>query len=290
MTSRSLVGSLSSAVLAVLVTTSVARADAACILEAKVELRDCKTTCNEDAQVAKDACSNRDHACMEVCRAKREECRLATGIDDAFAACQATLDQAKQNCRNTHPAGSSELDACIDQAQVVAFQCRDSAREKARPALRACRAAFRECATSCPPAGPSAPPIDVTACRIQAKQDYRACKASCTEDFQVAKDACRNRDHACVEGCRSARETCDDPIRTRLDAAVAQCNAARDVAIQNCGDAFSPGSPELDQCIDNAQVDAFRCRDAAREQARPGFAGCRTNFINCVRGCPPASS
>jgi hypothetical protein len=289
MTTRSLLGSASTAVLAVLVAVSAGHAKSSCILEAKVELRDCKATCREDLQVAKDNCTNRDHDCMEVCRARREECRLASGIEDAFAQCRATLEQAKQNCRNTHPAGSTELDECIDQAQVVAFQCRDDAREAARPALRACRRDFRACATACPAADPSAPPIDVAACRVQAKEDYRTCRADCAEDFQVAKDACRNLDHACVEGCRSDREACVDPIRAQLDADIGQCNAARDVAIQNCRAAFDPDTPELDQCIDNAQVDAFRCRDAARERARPGFEGCREDFIGCVRGCPPAS-
>ena len=37
----------------------------------------------------------------------------------------------------------------------------------------------------------------------------------------------------------------------------------------------------------DAQADAFECRDAAREREQPGFAGCRTSFRSCVRGCSP---
>src|SRR5437667_9575488 len=85
-----------------------------CIQDARGEFKDCKAGCVEDYQVAKDACLDRDHQCVELCRAKREDCREATGIDQAFAACEATLESAKQNCRDQHPAGSDDRDRCID--------------------------------------------------------------------------------------------------------------------------------------------------------------------------------
>jgi hypothetical protein len=289
MTPRWFIASVSTAALAMLLSAPAARAKDFCVLDAKVELKDCKTGCTEDFQVAKDDCFNRDHACMEVCRARREECRLATGIDADFAACRATLQGAKQRCRDTNPAGSPELDQCIDQAQVVAFQCRDDARERARRALKACRRAFRACAMACPPADPNAPPVDIAACRSEARQDFTTCRANCIEDFQVAKDACHNRDHACVEQCRAQRDACRDPVLARLESDIAQCNADRDHAIQLCRDAYGAGTPELNHCIDNAQVDAFRCRDAARERARPQLMSCRAAFGSCVRACPPAS-
>ena len=286
---RSFIASLSAAALVVLLATPAARAKDLCIPDAKSGLQDCKATCSEDYQAAKDDCFNRDHACVEVCRAEREECRLATGIEEDFAGCRADLRQAKQRCRDMHPAGSTDLDQCIDQAQVVAFKCRDAARERAKRALKTCRRTFRGCATACPPADPNAPPVDVVACRNAARQDYNTCRTNCIEDFQVAKDACHNRDHACVEQCRSNRDACRDPVLARLEADIATCNADRDHAIQLCRGAYGAGTPELEQCIDNAQVDAFRCRDTKREQARPQLEGCRATFTSCVRGCPPAS-
>jgi hypothetical protein len=289
MTTRSFITSVSTAFLAVLLAAPAARAKDFCVVDAKLELKDCKTTCTEDFQVAKDNCLNRDHACVEVCRAEREECRLATGIDADFAACRATLQQAKQRCRDTNPAGSVALDQCIDQAQVVAFQCRDAARERARRALKACARAFRGCAQACPPADPNAPPVDVVACKNDARNTFNTCRATCVEDFQVAKDACRNRDHACVEQCRANRDACRDPVLAQLESDVARCNADRDHAIQLCRNAYGAGTPALDRCIDNAQVDAFRCRDAARERARPQLNSCRAAFVTCVRACPPAS-
>ena len=257
-----------------------------CIQDAKGEYRDCKASCVEDFQVAKDACLNRDHQCVEVCRAKREDCREATGIDQAFAACAATLESAKQNSRNRFPAGSEGRDNCIDQAQVVAFQCRDAVREQYGPALKQCRRDFRTCARAC---GPPSVPVDAAQCKQAAKDAFRTCQANCREDFQVAVDGCLNRDHACVEQCREDRQTCRQPIQSQLDSDVAACNARRDSDIDNCKNLYADGTPQRDQCIDNAQVTAFECRDQARENARPGFQTCRARFRDCVQACPPAS-
>jgi len=258
---RSFIASLSTAALAVLLATPAARAKDFCIPDAKVELKDCKTSCSEDYQVAKDDCLNRDHACMEVCRAEREECRLATGIDADFARCRADLQQAKQRCRAMHPAGSTELGQCIDQAQVVAFQCRDAARERAKRALKVCRRTFRGCAMACPPADPSAPPVDVVACRNDARQAYNTCRANCLEDFQVAKDACHNRDHACVERCRSDRDACRDPVLTQLESDIAACNEEAPRAIK-AGSASPNGG-------DHARADSARGASTASATEAP---------------------
>ncbi len=263
-----------------------ARAADPCMADAKQEARDCKATCTEDYQAAKDACLDRDHPCVEACRAERYDCRQATGIDDAIAACNATLEGARQTCRDSYPAGSPERDACVDQAQVVAFQCRDSAREAAKPAIKACRAGFRTCARACAPNQPPNP-IGRKQCLAGAVADYKSCQADCREDFQVAKDACKNRDHACAEGCRADRAECRRPTLEQLQTAIDDCNATRDAAIANCRSLYGEGTPERDQCIDNAQVAAFECRDQANEDARPGLKACRHQFRQCVEACPP---
>jgi hypothetical protein len=260
-----------------------------CVSDAKIDFVDCLATCREDFQVAKDACLNRDHRCVEACRADREDCRLATGIDAHLAACNDRLAQDRQRCRDTYPNDPDGLDRCIDEAQLVAFQCRDQAREDAAPALAICRDTFRSCAKACPPPDPPSPVTDPIACRIQAKTDFKTCRANCREDFQVAKDACHNKDHACVEQCRADRQTCRQPWVDQLNSDIAACNATRDSKIQTCHDLYP--NPEqatlLDQCIDNAQADAFECRDAARERARPHFEDCRAAFQSCVQECPP---
>ena len=280
-----LVRSLAVAMLAVLARAYAAEAADPCVGEAKGALIECRTQCYEDRQLSKDNCLNRDHACMEVCRAQREECRLATGLDAAIAACNQTLYDAKEGCRNDNPEGSPERDQCIDQAQVVAFQCRDAAREAARPALKSCRASFRTCAKSCPPPDPPSEVVDPLQCKIDATAAAQTCRQACREAFQVLKDMCLNRDHVCMEGCRASRDTCIQPVADQLAADVGVCKATRDAAVDDCRQLHGEGTLELDQCIDQAQVVAFQCRDAAREAARPGFEACRQALSDCASGC-----
>jgi hypothetical protein len=73
-----------------------------------------------------------------------------TELTDCKAGCFATLSAARDNCRSLYATGTKELDQCIDQAQVVAFSCRDQCREDVRPALAECRNTFRSCITLCP--------------------------------------------------------------------------------------------------------------------------------------------
>lgn len=259
-----------------------------CSDEAAQDRRDCRADCRESFQAAKDGCLNRDHDCVEVCRAQRSECRDATGIDAARRACDDALESARQACRAAHAPETPERDACIDQAQVIAFQCRDQAREQARPGLEQCRDDFKTCAKACPGAGPEAV-VDRAQCRRDAKAAFLDCRATCKEDFQVAKDVCLNRDHECVEQCRADRYTCKQPIYAQADAAKVQCNNTRDDAIDTCRALYGEGTAERDQCVDNAQVDAFRCRDMANEAARPGLRACRDTYQACAQTCPAPS-
>jgi hypothetical protein len=123
-----------------------------CVQDAKDERNLCITKCQEEFRVDKDACRNVDHDCADACRAGFETCvePFLTILADDKAACQTTLDTAKVTCRNLYGAGTPERDTCIDQAQLVAFACRDLARENVASGLRACRDAFRTCIKACP--------------------------------------------------------------------------------------------------------------------------------------------
>ena len=259
----------------------------ACVREAKRDAKDCNATCKEDFQTAKDACLNRDHDCVEVCRAQRSECRLATGFDAAIDACNDLLEQNRQQC----PTGDGR-DACIDQAQVAAFQCRDAAREPATPLLQQCRKDFRSCAQACPAPAAGSPPVDPKQCITDAKAALQTCGADCREGFQVAKDDCHNRDHVCVDTCRAARHTCRQPVNDDLNAALAQCAADRQSGVDGCKADHPVPPPEnataQDLCIDGVQVDAFICRDDAHEAVRPRYVACQDQFRSCVdTNCPP---
>jgi len=290
MTGRELVSWLATAAAAIVLCASPARANSGvklCIEGSRDEFQDCNAGCTDDYQSAKDACSNRDHQCVDACRVEREDCETATGLDAALGSCANQLAQAKQKCRQNNPPGDNR-DQCIEQVEVVGFECRAAARKAARPALRQCRKGFMSCAHSCPPASPPSP-SNVKQCRQGAQDDFKTCKADCKETYQVEKDACRHRSHACVEQCRSNRDACEAPIESQLATAIGACNATRATAIANCKQTYPDGSPAQEQCIENAQVADFICRDAARDVARPGLIACGNTFLQCAKSCGPAS-
>jgi hypothetical protein len=260
-----------------------ARAGNPCIGDAKETFTDCKGDCKEGFQAAKDACLQRDHDCVEGCRAGRAECIDSTQLDEDLAACRDTLRAAKDQCRTDHAGDDGAIDQCIDEKQVTAFLCRRDARKAARPAITACRLGFRACAKACPSTGSEL--IDKVQCKLDAKNGYVTCKADCREDFQEQKDLCLGRDHDCVENCRAGRDACRQPVEDQLDAEIASCNATKSAAVAGCKNDF-PEGPERDQCITDALVVAFQCRDQAREDARPSFESCRAGFKACAEACP----
>jgi hypothetical protein len=260
---------------------AAAQADTrSCVLSAKGEAKDCKLICIGAFQSAIAACINKDANCVIACEAARQDCVNASGLPAALRACDTQTQQAIRACH-----GDSQ---CIEQAQVVGFQCREDARTKAKPALLQCKSQFKTCITGCPPgAGPLGNP---GACRMQAHQNFATCLGTCRTNFQVEIDACHHKSHTCVDACRNDRTSCDAPILATLIAAITACDATRDAAIQNCDNLYPPGSQARADCIEQAQVDAFECREDANEQAQPSLTQCQQNFVPCVQACPASPS
>lgn len=125
-----------------------------CILDARDDFLACKVVCREAYRVEKDLCRNIDHDCADACRAGHQTCvePPLTALAACKAACNATLAGEKQNCRDLYEPETPERDQCIDAAQVIAFQCRDTCREGVRAEIRLCRQVLRACARACPPA------------------------------------------------------------------------------------------------------------------------------------------
>jgi len=71
------------------------------------------------------------------------------------------------------------------------------------------------------------------------------------------------------------------------DAAIDACNVTRAAAIDICRGLYEPQTSERDACVDQAQIEAFECRDNAREAARPDLIVCRDQFLTCAQACPP---
>ena len=150
---KTLIGLLGGMILVGGAALAHASVDPACILQARADAKECRTGCGDQLRIDKDACRNVDHACGEACRAGRARCVepfeeiLQTCIDQ----CQSDLAAAKALCP---PEGDPARDACVDAAQVIAFQCRDTCRENqtVRDSIKNCLAAFRACMRACPPA------------------------------------------------------------------------------------------------------------------------------------------
>ena len=127
-------------------------------------------------------------------------------------------------------------------------------------------------------------------CVADATKNMIECRSTCREQFQVDKDMCRNIDHDCAESCRTDLDACldgpDGPL-TKLEVCRLGCTDTLDTAISACRQQFGRGTPDLDKCIDDAQVAAFVCRDGCREANRAGILACRQSFRTCLVACPP---
>lgn len=133
------------------------RSDRACASSARETRKACVLACQEEFQVETDACRNVDHECAENCRTTRRVCLdlPLSVLRTCIQAANDARDAAIADCKTNHESGTTELDACIDAAQVAAFQARDTCREGInRVALKACRQAHRACLRLCPPAVP----------------------------------------------------------------------------------------------------------------------------------------
>jgi hypothetical protein len=124
-----------------------------CIRGAAKDYQECRQQCQADFKEAKEVCRDVAHSCALDCTEKLDKCEEIplTKLENCKNGCNLLLDAAKENCRSHYGKGSEELDACIDQAQVIAFLCRDGCREDVSDELKPCRLAFRNCISACQP-------------------------------------------------------------------------------------------------------------------------------------------
>ena len=123
-------------------------------------------------------------------------------------------------------------------------------------------------------------------CIREAAKDYQECRKGCQTDFKDAKDICRDVDHSCAVGCATGLEQCEEIPLTTLQSCKNNCNSTLDADKQNCRSQNPKGTEALDSCIDQAQVDAFLCRDECREGVSGALQQCRVVFRTCIGACP----
>jgi hypothetical protein len=124
-------------------------------------------------------------------------------------------------------------------------------------------------------------------CVSQARTQKKTCLSSCKDSYQQARDLCYHVDPSCVSGCRSDQATCAGPFLDTLQPCVDNCQSQLRTAKPACPPA---GDPTRSDCIDAAQLTAFNCRDACRDDptVSSGLQSCRQAFHSCVKGCPAA--
>jgi hypothetical protein len=263
---------------------AVAKVDCApCLRAARGALGECRSSATGAFVDARAGCLRRDPACVEACGSGELDCRDATGIGTALGACTSQLQAAKDGCRTRFLTESAKRENCVNQALVAGLECRNGARKSVRPALRSCRRTFESCAKLC---GPGTPPLGFRICKARARTAFRAEFASCTGQFDVARAGCLFKDYTCVQGCGDADDACTAPVAAAFTAAVGSCVAQRAAAAATCRATYPAGGTPLDQCVSTAETDAFVCRVAARDAARPGLKACVRRSLGCIRACP----
>ena len=271
---------ISAATLVMGLATATTWAADSCTQEARAEFQDCNIGCKDTFTTAKDGCFNKELLCVEACQGEREDCIDGTGLPAALAACDQQTQQAVQQCKT-----APDPATCEDQAELVGFQCRQAARKN--PAVKQCVKSFRGCIGACPPStGQTQNPA---ACRRAAQNAYLNCQSDCRTTFNVERGVCAGKSPTCVAACGVIRESCVTTVDGQLSAAITACDATRAQEVAQCKVLYPAGSSALAQCIENAQAQAFLCRDAAREQAQPQFHACEQSFMSCAQACPPSS-
>jgi hypothetical protein len=161
--------------------------------------------------------------------------------------------------------------------------------------------------------------VDAGVCKDNAVAAYLDCKGQCKSDFVDAKLTCRNVQPACGEACLAGRQQCFDNVEVILDTGQVPgggtldncsggtdaCKAAfLDTAANTCGATCTQGAhpsctcngdQTCQDCVDQAQVTDFLCRDGCRDSFRTNAvviamkANCRSTFQACIHACPPAN-
>lgn len=256
-----------------------------CLQASRATRKTCLSSAFGAFQVDVEGCLERDHICLDACRAEKEDCRNATGLGDALGSCvhQLVLDRA--DCRARYPLDSGKRERCIDRAQVKALRCRRQATSAVLDALRQCRRTFRQCALAC---APGMPLDGIAACRDDAKEARQEAVADCQADFVVSASACIDRQASCVDTCNQERGVCVEPTQAAFEAAYAACTDTRNAAVAQCQADFPDDQTALAACIETAQATAFTCRDAALEASQPGIVACTSEWAKCIAACPAA--
>jgi hypothetical protein len=153
-------------------------------------------------------------------------------------------------------------------------------------------------------------------CVANARATRDDCVKQCRDDFWAQKFMCRDVSPGCGVACLAGRLTCVSNVRTILQTGqvpggtqLENCLTGTNGCDQALSDAkalcFAPNCPQgqtctscqlndttCQDCVDNAQIAAFTCRDTCRDAYRANaivvseLANCKAAFKTCVKACP----
>lgn len=123
-------------------------------------------------------------------------------------------------------------------------------------------------------------------CIQAARGEYRECLTIAGTTRAAQKNTCLDRDLACVQACESRREDCDEA--TGLAPGFVACTDQLQAEVQRCRNDFAARATKREQCIDQARVSGFQCRNAVRRSAGPARKACTAEFEVCADGCGAA--
>jgi hypothetical protein len=128
-------------------------------------------------------------------------------------------------------------------------------------------------------------------CLKDANAERKACTQVCKDEFLADADTCRALNHDCATQAREDRQACVSEVTDALRQCIADSCGHCDGDISQCKRDFPKGSPERDACIDQVQVDRFKCRDTCRESVElfKSLKACRDEFKADINACklPP---
>ena len=140
-----------------------------CRQQAKIDYKNCTTSCRSDFTDEKAGCLNITPGCFQACQDGRHDCvdTATQPLTDCLAQCQPPLAAAKAAGRTSCSCGGQGQPACgfnpcfigcVSQPESIAFDCRNTCRgafklnTAAQAALAQCKSDFKTCLGNCPPA------------------------------------------------------------------------------------------------------------------------------------------
>jgi hypothetical protein len=125
-------------------------------------------------------------------------------------------------------------------------------------------------------------------CMADARAQKQSCKQVCRDDFLAAVDTCRGQNHDCAQAARDARDQCVADVIASLRTCLDTCPDLH-AEIAQCRTDFPEGSPEREQCINDARVQGFTCRQQCRQTVDvfKNLKTCRDEFRTDLAACVP---